>query len=105
MGNPEAEATLQRQRGLILANAAVLTEPPHSQIVGEPKVSRIQLRECLEKGGGSVIGKCAQFPIFCLTRGFIHDLCTGCVQEGGFEGPENGLMQRRINNRLLSYRP
>jgi hypothetical protein len=28
-----------------------------------------------------------------------------CVQEGGFEGPEIGSMQRRINNRLLSYRP
>lgn len=28
-----------------------------------------------------------------------------CVQEGGFEGPENGPKQRRINNRLLSYRP
>ena len=27
------------------------------------------------------------------------------VQEGGFEGPENGPKQRRINNRLLSYRP
>src|SRR2546422_9688549 len=34
-----------------------------------------------------------------------HDLCTSCVQEGGFEGPENGPKQRRINNRLLSYRP
>jgi|SRR5882762_10178163 len=33
------------------------------------------------------------------------DLCTTCVQEGGFEGPENGPKQRRINNRLLSYRP
>src|ERR1700757_3430547 len=33
------------------------------------------------------------------------DLCTSCVQEGGFEGPENGPKQRRINNRLLSYRP
>jgi len=32
-------------------------------------------------------------------------LCTNCVQEGGFEGPENGPKQRRINNRLLSYRP
>src|SRR5260370_42608932 len=32
-------------------------------------------------------------------------LCTVCVQEGGFEGPENGPKQRRINNRLLSYRP
>ena len=32
-------------------------------------------------------------------------LCTSCVQEGGFEGPENGPKQRRINNRLLSYRP
>jgi hypothetical protein len=32
-------------------------------------------------------------------------LCTTCVQEGGFEGPENGPKQRRINNRLLSYRP
>jgi hypothetical protein len=31
--------------------------------------------------------------------------CTSCVQEGGFEGPENGTKQRRINNRLLSYRP
>jgi hypothetical protein len=35
----------------------------------------------------------------------LHDLCTSCVQEGGFEGPENGPKQRRINNRLLSYRP
>jgi hypothetical protein len=34
-----------------------------------------------------------------------RDLCTSCVQEGGFEGPENGPKQRRINNRLLSYRP
>ncbi len=25
--NPEAEATLQRQRGLVLPNAAVLTDP------------------------------------------------------------------------------
>jgi len=33
------------------------------------------------------------------------DLCTTCVQEGGFDGPENGPKQRRINNRLLSYRP
>src|SRR5690242_8463947 len=33
------------------------------------------------------------------------DLCTSCLQEGGFEGPENGPKQRRINNRLLSYRP
>jgi len=32
-------------------------------------------------------------------------LCTTCVQEGGLEGPENGPKQRRINNRLLSYRP
>jgi hypothetical protein len=32
-------------------------------------------------------------------------LCTFCVQEGRFEGPENGPKQRRINNRLLSYRP
>src|SRR5260370_436443 len=32
-------------------------------------------------------------------------VCTVCVQEGGFEGPENGPKQRRINNRLLSYRP
>ena len=32
-------------------------------------------------------------------------LWTSCVQEGGFEGPEIGPMQRRINNRLLSYRP
>src|SRR5437660_7789466 len=35
----------------------------------------------------------------------VNDLCTSCVQEGGFEGPENGPKQRRINNRLLSYRP
>ena len=35
----------------------------------------------------------------------VNDLCTTCVQEGGFEGPENGPKQRRINNRLLSYRP
>jgi len=32
-------------------------------------------------------------------------VCTVCVQEGGFEGPENGPKQRRINNRLLSYGP
>jgi len=31
----------------------------------------------------------------------VNDLCTSCVQEGGFEGPENGPKQRRINNRLL----
>ena len=42
----------------------------------------------------------------CLTVGVQSTrLCTGCVQEGGFEGPENGPKQRRINNRLLSYRP
>jgi hypothetical protein len=35
----------------------------------------------------------------------LGDLCTTYVQEGGFEGPENGPKQRRINNRLLSYRP
>jgi len=35
----------------------------------------------------------------------LGDLCTTCVQEGGFEGPEIGPKQRRINNRLLSYRP
>src|ERR1700674_1412372 len=35
----------------------------------------------------------------------VGDLGTTCVQEGGFEGPENGPKQRRINNRLLSYRP
>src|SRR5258708_10639116 len=41
-----------------------------------------------------------------LTEGVqAVDLCTSCVQEGGFEGPENGPKQRRINNRLLSYRP
>jgi hypothetical protein len=28
-----------------------------------------------------------------------------CVQEGGFAGPEIGPKQRRIKNRLLSYRP
>jgi hypothetical protein len=38
----------------------------------------------------------------CIPR---SHLCTSCVQEGGFEGPENGPKQRRINNRLLSYRP
>src|ERR1700741_4568323 len=32
-------------------------------------------------------------------------LCTFCVQEGGFEGPENRLKRRRINNRLISNRP
>jgi hypothetical protein len=31
-------------------------------------------------------------------------LCTTCVQECGFKGPEIGPKQRRINNRLLSYR-
>ena len=42
----------------------------------------------------------------CLIRGVQSgNLCTTCVQEGGFEGPENGPKQRRINNRLLSYRP
>src|SRR6266404_254824 len=42
----------------------------------------------------------------CLTVGVQSTrLCTGCVQEGEFEGPENGPKQRRINNRLLSYRP
>ena len=48
--------------------------------------------------------KCAHE--ICLTAG-VHPtiLCTSCVQEGGFEGPENGPKQRRINNRLLSYRP
>src|SRR5260370_32846964 len=49
-------------------------------------------------------GNCAQ--IICAIQG-VHPtiLCTSCVQEGGFEGPENGPKQRRINNRLLSYRP
>src|ERR1700693_1275952 len=49
-------------------------------------------------------GNCVQ--IICATLG-VHpsDLGTTCVQEGGFEGPENGPKQRRINNRLLSYRP
>src|ERR1700747_709559 len=32
-------------------------------------------------------------------------LCTFCVQEGGFEGPENRLKRRRINSRLISNRP
>src|SRR5260370_34707055 len=39
------------------------------------------------------------------SRKKVKLLCTVCVQEGGFEGPENGPKQRRINNRLLSYRP
>ena len=30
------------------------------------------------------------------------DLCTTCVQEGRFEGLENGPKQRKINNRLAS---
>lgn len=33
------------------------------------------------------------------------NLCTTCLQESGFEGPEIGPKQRRINNRLVSYRP
>jgi len=41
----------------------------------------------------------------CLTEGVqSEDLCTTCVQEGGFEGPEIGPKQRRLNNRLLGYR-
>src|SRR3984893_8038140 len=49
-------------------------------------------------------GSCVQKN--CAISG-VHPmrLCTSCVQEGGFEGPENGSKQRRINNRLLSYRP
>src|SRR3982075_965052 len=49
-------------------------------------------------------GSCVQ--IVCAILG-VHPngVCTTCVQEGGFEGPENGPKQRRINNRLLSYRP
>src|SRR6266481_7051775 len=35
----------------------------------------------------------------------IANLCTTRVQECGFEGPEIGPKQRRINNRLLGYRP
>ena len=35
----------------------------------------------------------------------LGDFVYNCVQEGEFEGPENGPKQRRINNRLLSYRP
>src|SRR5215472_11015904 len=35
---------------LVPSNAAVVDRTAHSQIVGEPKVSRIQLRKCLEKG-------------------------------------------------------
>jgi len=31
-------------------------------------------------------------------------VCTSCVQKGGFEGLKM-TKQRRINNRLLSYRP
>ena len=42
----------------------------------------------------------------CLIEGVQSgDLRTTCVQEGRFEGPENGPKQPRINNRLLSYRP
>jgi len=42
----------------------------------------------------------------CLIRGVQSgSLCTSCVQEGGFKGAEIGPKQRRINNRLLSYRP
>jgi hypothetical protein len=41
----------------------------------------------------------------CLTEGVQSaNLCTTCVQECGFKGPEIGPKQRRINNRLLSYR-
>ena len=56
---------------------------------------------------GKKTQKTASVPIEnCLTVGVQSgDLCTTCVQEGGFEGPENGPKQRRINNRLLSYRP
>src|SRR5437667_1088782 len=65
---------------------------------------------------GVQIGEICPFWRFCsgLTSFLSADLtvhpavtilCTSCVQEGGFEGPENGPKQRRINNRLLSYRP
>ena len=41
----------------------------------------------------------------CLTLGVQSvGLGTTCVQEGGFEGPEIGPKQRRINNRRLGYR-
>jgi hypothetical protein len=35
----------------------------------------------------------------------LKPLCTTCVQNRGFEGPENGPKQRRINKQHLSYRP
>jgi len=51
---------------------------------------------------------CAQgrgLPLSLGIRVHPKGLRTTCVQEGGFEGPENGPKQRRINNRLLGYRP
>src|SRR5258708_5820558 len=58
-------------------------------------------------GDGKKTQRTASMPIEnCLTEGVQSGiLCTTCVQEGGFEGPEIGPKQRRINNRLLSYRP
>ncbi|HMH79310.1 MAG TPA: hypothetical protein VK514_03760, partial [Candidatus Acidoferrum sp.] len=58
-------------------------------------------------GDGKKTQRTASVPIEnCLTEGVQSiNLCTTCVQEGGFEGPEIGPKQRRINNRLLGYRP
>src|SRR6266436_6517280 len=52
-------------------------------------------RDCSRMTGNSKV----------MWRVLLSDWCTGCVQESGFEGPEKGPKQRRINNRLLSYRP
>jgi hypothetical protein len=54
---------------------------------------------------GLVRGERQYWTVDGQTRSNVTRLCTSCVQEGGFEGPENGPKQRRINNRLLSYRP
>src|SRR5690242_382131 len=35
----------------------------------------------------------------------VHSIVYKLCIKGGFEGLENGPKQRRINNRLLSYRP
>jgi hypothetical protein len=78
-----------------------------------------KIRQTLTAGRPSVRSNCTRFVPVATTSQEAHErepclahacqpcaiLCTSCVQEGGFEGPENGPKQRRIYNRLLSYRP
>jgi hypothetical protein len=44
-GNPEAEATLQPQRGLVLPNAAVFTDPVRKQRHGGERSRNVSERE------------------------------------------------------------